>query len=192
MTVTVCNGKGGSGKTTVSILLAAALAEAGHDVAVLDTDPQQTASQWINDTGGLTLAQNGKTYGTLIIDTPPRLESQEVGCAIQRGDVVVVVSSPSPADLFTSRSTAGRIADLQATQRSRILFNNVQPKTVLARELADMADLIGLGRLKSQIHRRQAYQHAVVLGWKSLPMEAREEIFKVALEITAIRHSIDR
>ena len=59
---------------------------------MLDTDPQQTATQWINDTGGLTLAENGKTYGTLIIDTPPRLESQEVGCAIQRGDVVLVVS----------------------------------------------------------------------------------------------------
>jgi hypothetical protein len=41
--------------------------------------------------------------------------------------------------------------------------------------------------LKSQIQRRQAYQHAVVLGWKSLPVEAREEIFKVALEITAIK-----
>jgi chromosome partitioning protein len=187
MTVTVCNGKGGSGKTTVSILLAAALAEAGHDVAVLDTDPQQTATQWISDTGGLTLAQNGKTYGTLIIDTPPRLESQEVSCAIQRGDVVVVVSSPSPADLFTSRSTVGRIAELRATERSRILFNNVQPKTVLSRELADTAELIGLERLKSQIQRRQAYQHAVVLGWKSLPVEAREEIFKVALEISAIR-----
>ncbi len=186
MTVTVCNGKGGSGKTTVSILIAAALAEAGHDVAVLDTDPQQTATQWIADTGELTLAQNGKPCGTLVIDTPPRLDSQEVTSAIKRGDVIIVVSSPSPADLFTSRSTAARIAELGASARSRILFNNVQPKTVLSRELADTAELIGLQRLKSQIQRRQAYQHAVVLGWKSLPVEAREEIFKVALEITSI------
>src|SRR5438477_1290027 len=33
------------GKTTVTILLASALAEAGHDVAILDTDPQQTATR---------------------------------------------------------------------------------------------------------------------------------------------------
>src|SRR5947209_16979046 len=110
MTVTVCNGKGGSGKTTVTILLAAALAEAGHQVAVLDTDPQQTATQWIADTGGLTLAENGKSYDTLIIDTPPRLESCEVSAAIKRGDVVIVVSSPSPADLFTSRRPVPRHA----------------------------------------------------------------------------------
>jgi cellulose biosynthesis protein BcsQ len=62
MTVALCNGKGGSGKTTVTILLASALSEAGHDVAVLDTDPQRTATKWIAETGDLMLAQNGKSY----------------------------------------------------------------------------------------------------------------------------------
>jgi len=186
MTVTLCNGKGGSGKTTVAILLASALAEAGHEVAVLDTDPQRTATKWISETGGLALAQDGKSYGALFIDTPPRLDSKQVTDSIRRGDIVVVVSSPSPADLFTSRDTVALITTLDATKRSRLLFNQVQAGTILARELADMADRIGLKPLKNQIHRRQAYQHAVLLGWKSLPGDAREEIFKVALEITAL------
>src|SRR5260370_1069716 len=126
MTVTLCNGKGGSGKTTIAILLASALTEAGHDVAVLDTDPQRTATRWITETGGLALAQNGKTYGALIIDTPPRLESKQVSDSINRGGVVVVVSSPSPADLFTSRDTADLITRLKPAKRSRLLFNQVQ------------------------------------------------------------------
>jgi len=185
MIVTLCNGKGGSGKTTVTILLASALTEAGHNVAVLDTDPQSTATRWIAEVGGLTLAQNGKSYGALFIDTPPRLDSKQLADSISRADVIVVVSSPSPADLFTSRDTVALISKHNAVNRSRILFNQVQPGTILARDLSDMADRIGLKTFKNQLHRRQAYQHAVLLGWKSLPLEAREEVFKVALEITA-------
>ncbi len=187
MKIALCNGKGGSGKTTVAVLLASALGEAGHDVALLDTDPQKTATRWIGETQSpIKLAQNGKQYGALLIDTPPRLESRQVAEAISSADAVIVVSSPSPADLFTSRDTVELINKNQASERSRLLFNQVQPGTILARELKDMGDRIGLQPLKSQLHRRQAYQHAVVLGWKSLPLEAREEIFKLALEITSL------
>ena len=42
-----------------------------------------------------------------IIDTPPFLGSPQVADAIKRADVVLLVTSPSPADLFTSRDTAG-------------------------------------------------------------------------------------
>ena len=70
--------------------------------------------------------------------------------------------------------------------RAFLLFNQVQPGTVLSRDLDGMAERIGLPSLKNRLQRRQAYQHAAVVGWKSLPMEAREEVFKVALEITAL------
>ena len=106
--------------------------------------------------------------------------------AIRRADVIVVVTSPSPADLFTSRDTAELLKKEEAEKRSRLLFNQVQPGTILSRELDELADRIGLKALKSRVHRRQAYQHAVIMGWKSLPGEAREEVFKVALEIAAL------
>lgn len=186
VTITVCNGKGGSGKTTLSILLAAALGQAGHEVAVLDTDPQKTATRWIEETGGLTLAEDGRQYAALVIDTPPRLESPAVLDAIRRADVILVVTSPSPADLFTSRDTAELLKKEGVQDRSRLLFNQVNPGTILARELDEMGRRIGLQALKSRIQRRQAYQHAVIMGWKSLPGEAREEVFKVALELASI------
>jgi chromosome partitioning protein len=189
MKVAMINGKGGSGKTTVSILLAAALAEAGHTVAVEDTDPQQTASTWIRESAnGLSLRNPRDTYTAVMIDTPPRLDSPHVIRAMREADIVLVVTSPSPADLFTSRDTVQILKREGMAEKGRILFNQVQVGTILSRDLDDLAQRMGLPALRSRIQRRQAYQHAVLTGWRSLPSEARDEIFRVALEVAALPH----
>lgn len=46
-TISVINQKGGSGKTTTSVCLGAALAEAGKRVLLIDLDPQYSATQWL-------------------------------------------------------------------------------------------------------------------------------------------------
>jgi chromosome partitioning protein len=187
MTITLCNGKGGSGKTTLSILLASALAEAGHHVAVRDCDPQATATRWINEIGHLKVAANGERYDALIIDTPPRLDSRALLDSLAVSDIAILVTSPSPADLWTSRDTVKVLAShFPNFTSARVLFNQVQAKTVLARELSEMASRIGLRALNTVIHRRQVYQHSALLGWKALSSEAREEVLKAALEIAAL------
>lgn len=183
-TITICNGKGGSGKTTATILLGLALVEAGHLTRIMDTDPQNTAARWIAD-GALPLISEDEA-ATIIIDTPPRLDNPSLKTSIQQSDVVIVVSSPSPADLFTSQDTARLIESLNATGKARLLFNQVQEGTILSRGLEDTAKRIGLQPLNSVLTRRQCYQHAVLLGWNALPPKAKEEIFKVALEVASL------
>ena len=45
--IVVINSKGGSGKTTVSVNLAASLAASGERTALLDLDPQGSSMRWL-------------------------------------------------------------------------------------------------------------------------------------------------
>ena len=45
--IMVINSKGGSGKTTVSVNLAAYCAQAGFQTTLVDLDPQQSSTQWL-------------------------------------------------------------------------------------------------------------------------------------------------
>lgn len=72
--IAVTNQKGGSGKTTTAVNLAAALAEQGKTCLVMDLDPQASASRWMGATGNgrelFEVLAEGKDLDDVIYETP--------------------------------------------------------------------------------------------------------------------------
>ncbi len=90
--IAVANQKGGVGKTTTAINLAAALAEAGRKILVVDLDPQGNASTGL----GIETAQRTSTTYDLVVDDAPLDE------VIQETDVENLSIIPATVDLSSA------------------------------------------------------------------------------------------
>jgi chromosome partitioning protein len=101
MKIVVANLKGGVGKTTTTVYLAAVAAERGHDVLLIDSDRQGSAAEWLEEQPidgvevieapserTLTRAMT-KHEGVVVVDTPPG-DERLVQAAINASDAVAI------------------------------------------------------------------------------------------------------
>ena len=118
-TIAIVSQKGGAGKTTLAIHLAAAAEQAGHTALVIDTDPQATASQWaawrkghppeVIDSAPPRIAakiEAARAQGahTIVIDTPPYADTATTR-AVEAADLVLIPCRPSAFDLAAIKTT---------------------------------------------------------------------------------------
>ena len=175
------NGKVGVGKTTCSMLIAAALQNAGQSISLEDRDPQQSATNAAS-IFGIPLGAGGNF---IIVDTAPTIAQPATLEAIRTADLVVLVSTPSPLDLATTAATAQRIL-AERTGPTRLLFNLVQTNNRFFTDMAETAREIPFPAFPHYLVRRTAYQTAQLYGWRALSPIHREEIIQVATEIALI------
>ena len=184
--IAVVNQKGGAGKTTVSMQLAGTLGRRGNKVLVIDADPQGTATRWASSAtddqqfpasvAGLSAA-GGKVhnevkkfiddYDFIVIDCPPAADSPVPQSALLVSDMAIVPVMPSPLDLWASVGIGKVIENILGINESlqpRILVNQCQPNTSLAREAIDILPEFGIPMARSRFHQRTAYRQSAVYG----------------------------
>lgn len=151
MRITICNVKGGTGKTTSTIMLAAAARAAGHTARVLDADPQGSASDWaaIADDAGTPLdfdvtavnarsitRPTGAPVDFEFIDCPPGMPTV-ITAALDTADAVIVPTCPSGIEVARMWATL----DLVSHRPAAVLLTSVQLGTRTLRDTqAALAD----------------------------------------------------
>jgi chromosome partitioning protein len=214
--ITVCNQKGGSGKTTLSMQLAGALARRGNKVLVVDADPQGTATRWAATAEddkpfpasvvGLSAASAKvhrevkkfvPDYHYIIIDCPPAADSPVPQSALLIADLALVPIIPSPLDMWAAvgiRQVIENVSEINEELQARLVVNQCQPNTSLAREALEVLPEFGIDLCKTYMHQRQVYRQSAVFGqtvhdFGSKATPAIEEIETLTNEILGLLSS---
>jgi chromosome partitioning protein len=183
MNITLLAKKGGVGKSTVSILLYEAFRQAGKSVSIRDWDAQGTSSKSLELIHGANRPDKTENANIVIYDTPPSLEHTATATAVRSADIVLVVTSPSPADIWEADDAVRFVQAKNAKALVRVIFNKVRRSTVLGRLVDESAKQVSVPALPVTLSARECYQHAVAQGWKALDGSARQEVLQLIVAL---------
>ncbi len=188
LTVAVIQQKGGSGKTTLAINLAAAAHLEGRRTLVVDMDRQASAFDWSaarqdgSELEGLAVVKADRAiplprfkeisrgYDYVFLDGPPRLGDVTQSAAVA-ADVAVLPIQPGPFDFWAVAETLESLdaADGIREQLGRkpirrvFVINRAAKNTKLAREAEDELRKSG-GEIAGVVHQRIAFPDASSRG----------------------------
>lgn len=180
MIVSFLNQKGGVGKTTLSVNVAGCLARQGHRVLLIDADKQSSATTWASlredapfqvvsmaranmARDALKLAQD---YDHTIIDGPPHAEEIARSCIVA-SDFVALPIEPSGLSTWASDLTVRQVKEAQefkTTLKCGFVVSRKIGKTVIGRDIRNMAAEAGLPILASEIEQRVAFAEGMTMG----------------------------
>jgi chromosome partitioning protein len=176
-TIAIVSQKGGSGKTTLAVHLAAAATEAGKVACIIDTDPQATAAAWGDWRGGtdpevITTppARLGKTIEdaarlgaeVIVIDTPPHADAAARE-AVKASDLVLIPTRPRAFDLHAIQTTAELIG--YAGKPAFVVFNAAPARGAqLFAEASAIVGNLGLNVCPITFADRAAFHHSTAAG----------------------------
>lgn len=195
ITIGVLNQKGGVGKTTLSVNLAAEFARAGSRVLLIDADPQGSALDWAaaRQTDSLfsviglpratihkEISQVGKGYDVIFIDGPPRV-TELARSAIMASDLILIPVQPSPYDIWAADEVVKLISEAQIYKeglKSAFIINRKIVNTAIGRDAEEALSAYNVPVMSTAIGQRVIFAEAASQGLG---------IFEVSQNSTATR-----
>lgn len=184
MIVALVNQKGGTGKTTLSLHLAGALAREGKRVTLVDADPQASALDWAEARHRAGLERRFAVLGLpretlhretaalardadhVIIDGPPRVAGI-ARSTLLAADLVLIPVQPSPIDGWASAEMLGLLDEARIFRpelRARFVLNRCAARTLIARETAELLADGDPPLLTTRIGQRVAFAESAGRG----------------------------
>ena len=174
--------KGGAGKSTIAINLAACLHTNGHRVLIVDGDSQGTCRGWASiaaagdrDTPPVVsmgaelrrdLAKVSGGFDVVVVDSPPRLGAEQ-RAAMLVSDLVLVPVTPGPADVWALQETLALLDDareLRPEIRAAIVMNRISRRTSLTSVTRGAIEESEVRVLESVLGNRVAFGEAMATG----------------------------
>ncbi len=194
------NQKGGVGKTTLSVGVAGAWAEAGYRVFFVDADPQCSASEQLADhptieftkhTGGQLddlLPNVVDDFQFVIVDTPSGINDALLS-AMKVASLVVVPVKPSPYDFMSAETTLELAKTASVT--AVFVLNEADARTRFTKQAPEALANYGVKVLDQSIAYRSAHRETIVYGKAVTDVnlnggKAADEVRKLALELLTV------
>lgn len=197
-TIVIANQKGGSGKSTLTVHLAAA-AEAANDgpIIITDTDPQGTAGDWFNqrkkagidtpryaplalsDLSDKLRALDAAGAAYLLIDTAPSVGAVNAELFAE-ADLILIPLNPTPADLRAL--VKGLPLVKQSGKPFNFILTRVRPNLRNNDGAAMALEALGLV-LPTRMHERVIYAETFAHGKTALETDPKGI---AAQELTAL------
>ena len=207
MIIAIAGQKGGCGKSTIAVHLAAEWARRKRRVLLVDADPQATSLTWsevafelgaptvdtiaVGENLRLTVPGIARGYDVTVIDVPGRIQSKRQVGALMVADVAVLPCGPSTPDVWALAETielVSEVRQLRPELRAAIVLNRLT-QTVESRVVSEALRELPVALAKTRLRQRVAYSEAMAAG-KGITVERPRSA--AAREIRALANELEQ